>query len=118
MNPDTHTTQAFLSIEPVLSLFDGDARNEKMGYIAKCIGSTNRSIIRWQTQGVSLQTAERIAELLGHHPSYIWGSDYHMVVYYENMRIENTQRIKLERKKIYAREKRASDAAKKVQSAN
>ncbi len=117
MNTDTHLQQAFLSVEPLLAMFDGDERNEKMGYIAERIGSTNRTIIRWKTQGIALLTAENIAETLGYHPSHIWGADYHTVVYYEGIRLENMYRAKLERQRQREQKVRDNQKLKKMQDA-
>lgn len=117
MDINTHHAQAFLSVEPLLAMFDGDERNEKMGYIAQCIGSTNRTIIRWKTQGIAVSTAEKIAETLGFHPSHIWGSDYHMAVYYEGIRSENMYKMKLERQRQREQKWRDNQKMKKMQNA-
>ena len=117
MKTDTHMEQAFLSVEPLLAMFDGDERNEKMGYIAEQIGSTNRTIVRWKTQGIGLFAAEKIAETLGCHPSHIWGADYHTAVYYEGVRSENIYRAKLERQRKREQKIRDDEKLKKMQNA-
>lgn len=117
MNTDTHLAQAFLSVEPLLAIFDGDERNEKMGYVAERIGSTNRTIIRWKTQGIALFTAEKIAETLGCHPSHIWGADYHTAVYYEGIRLENMYNAKLERQRQREQKVRDNKKMKRLQDA-
>ena len=98
-------------------MFDADSRNETMGYIAERIGSTNRTIIRWKTQGIALFAAEKIAETLGYHPSHIWGADYHTAVYYEGIRLENMYQAKLERQRQREKKWREKKKMSRMQDA-
>ena len=103
---ETHHYQILLSIEPVLAMFKNDDRYDKLGHIASAIGSTRRSIYRWEAEGLPIVTAEKIAETLGIHPTLIWGPEYHTAIYYEEIRTEcrdkaRKEKLRLKSKKRY-----------------
>jgi lambda repressor-like predicted transcriptional regulator len=67
-------------------------------HLASMLGVERKSVYRWLESGVGLPKAEEIASKLGLHPSYIWGPEYHIVTYMEELRqkfIDNNRSKKM-----------------------
>jgi hypothetical protein len=43
--------------------------------LARCTGFTARSVVRWASQGMSANTADKAAVSIGSHPINVWGFD-------------------------------------------
>lgn len=115
--------QPLLSIEP---LFAKLLREEQLAdtehlvtHLATAINRERKSIHRWLEYGITLYHAENLANQLGLHPSYIWGPEYHIASYMEEIRkqiTDNNRSKKLSiRRSIRNKENREK---KKLEAAN
>ncbi len=105
--------QPMLSIQPLIRfLSDEQIEDEEhlIKHLANMLRIDRKPLYRWLEYGVGLPKAEELAGKLGLHPSYIWGPEYHIVVYMEELRqkfIDNNRSKKMAiRRAIQAEEAR------------
>lgn len=67
-----------LSAQNVVRMYDPEYT---ITDIAKAIGIDRAQLSRWSQNGLLLHEAERLAQKIGMHPSYVWGPEYHIAVY-------------------------------------
>lgn len=91
--------EPFLSFEPLIDMYKDADGNIIYKIVAEAIGCSSKAIIQWRRSGVSVKTAESIAERIGFHPFDIWGSDYYAAIYYQDLRSEFRIRLKAENRK-------------------
>jgi hypothetical protein len=113
--------QPLLSIEPLFRLLREEQIEDTehiVKHLAFMLGVERKSIHRWMQKGMGLPQVESIASKLGLHPSYVWGPEYHIVSYMDEMRrimIENHRSKKASiRRSIRALEKRKNKNESKV----
>lgn len=107
-----------LSIQPLIRFLRDDQIEDTehlIKHLANMLNIDRKPLYRWLEYGVGLPKAEELAGKLGLHPSYIWGPEYHIVVYMEELRqkfIDNNRSKKASiRRAIKAKEKRDNERA-------
>lgn len=94
-----------LSVQQLFNFFRIEGKENGILEFARRVGVERGSIYRWQRDGMELRTAEKISERTGVHPAAIWGPEYHIAVYMEEIR----QEILAERKRQKMRIKRSTE---------
>jgi hypothetical protein len=112
--------QPLLSIEPLFGLLREEQIEDTehiIKHLAFMLGVERKSVHRWIKSGMGLPKAEELASKLGLHPSYIWGPEYHIVVYMEEMRqkfIDNNRSKKMAIRRTITRENKGKQNESKV----
>lgn len=81
--------QTLLSAEPLFGLLRPEQFLDKehlVSHLALTISVPRKTIYRWMKSGISLFHAENVAFRLGIHPTHIWGPEYHIASYMEEIR--------------------------------
>jgi transposase-like protein len=81
---------------------------------ARAIGVDRAQFSRWLHDGLMLHEAEKLAQKVGLHPSYIWGPEYHIAVYMAEIVSQLRYQQKLVRQK---NKRKAKNETKKIQTA-
>ena len=108
--------QPLLSIEPLFGLLREEQIEDKehiIKHLAFMLGVERKSVYRWLESGIGMPKAEEIASKLGLHPSYIWGPEYHIVVYMEELRqklIDNNRSKKMAIRRTIQRENKENES--------
>jgi len=97
-----------LSAQNVIRMYDPE---NTLNDIAKAIGCDRAQLSRWLSNGLLLHEAEKLAQKIGLHPSYVWGPEYHIAVYMAEIVSEFRYQQKLVRRK---NKRKAGDATKEV----
>jgi transposase-like protein len=97
-----------LSAHTVVRMYDPD---NTISDTAKAIGIDRAQLSRWLQDGLMLHEAEKLAQKVGLHPSYIWGPEYHIAVYMAEIVSELRYQQKLARQK---NKRKVKNAEKKV----
>lgn len=63
-------------IRPRLPLAPLRAHAPSNSALAAWIGVSRRAVVRWQLEGIPLPAAEDACEVLGLHPSEVWGDEW------------------------------------------
>ena len=67
-----------LPLQPILDLLHlGLGEEDWQSEMARIAGVTQRNVIRWQTNGITVDRADRLAATLGLHPLNVWGDLWH-----------------------------------------
>jgi transposase-like protein len=98
-----------LSAQNVVRMYNPDYT---ISETAKAIGVDRAQLSRWLQSGLLLHEAERLAQKIGLHPSYVWGPEYHIAVYMA----EIVSTLRYQQKIVRQRNRRrAKSADKKLQ---
>lgn len=105
--------QVLLSIEPMFRLLREEQLRDSehlIAHLSTMLSVPKKTVYRWVEDGITLRNAEGLAYKIGLHPSYIWGPEYHIAVYMDELResmISNSrsQRASI-RRSIKRKEKR------------
>jgi transposase-like protein len=98
-----------LSAQNVVRMYNPDYT---ISETAKAIGVDRAQLSRWLQSGLLLHEAERLAQKMGLHPSYVWGPEYHIAVYMA----EIVSTLRYQQKIVRQRNRRrAKSADKKLQ---
>jgi hypothetical protein len=107
--------QPLLSIEPMFKfLRDEEIEDTEhlIKHLAHMLNVERKSVYRWLENGIGLPKAEELASKIGLHPSYIWGPEYHIVVYMEELRqkfIDNNRSKKMAIRRSIQRENKGKE---------
>jgi transposase-like protein len=100
-----------LSAQNIVRMYDPDYT---ISETAKAIGVDRAQLSRWMQNGLLLHEAERLAQKIGLHPSYVWGPEYHIAVYMAEIVSTLRYQQKLVRQKNRRRIKSADKKLQKV----
>lgn len=93
-----------LSVHTIIRMYDPD---NTISDTAKAIGVDRAQLSRWMQDGLQLHEAEKLAQKIGLHPSYIWGPEYHIAVYMAEIVSELRYSQRLARQKMKRKKKNA-----------
>lgn len=109
--------QVLLSIEPLFGFLRDEERQDEehvIAHLARMLSVERKSIYRWLEDGITMAHAEHLSEKLGLHPAYVWGPEYHIAVYMNEIRQKiidtNRGRKMAIRRSIQRKEKREANA--------
>jgi hypothetical protein len=112
--------QPLLSINPLFKLLRDEQIEDTehvIKHLAVMLNVERKSVYRWLDNGIGLPKAEELASKLGLHPSYIWGPEYHIVVYMEELRqkfIDNNRSKKMAIRRSIKRQNQGKKNESKV----
>lgn len=101
-----------LSAQNILRMYDPDNTTTET---AQVIGVDRAQFTRWVQNGLKLHEAEKLAQKIGLHPSYIWGAEYHIAVYMAEIVSTIRYNQKLARQKL---KRKMKNAQKEVSTAS
>lgn len=112
--------QPLLSIEPMFKFLreeEFEDTEHKIKHLANMLTVERKSVYRWLESGIGLPKAEELASKIGLHPSYIWGPEYHIVVYMEELRqkfIDNNRSKKMAIRRSIQRQNKEKENESKI----
>lgn len=92
--------QVLLSIEPMFGFLREEQLRDTehlVAHLASMLSVPRKSVYRWMKDGVTLHHAESLAHRIGLHPASVWGPEYHIAVYMDEMRDKVIDNIRLKK---------------------
>lgn len=104
-----------LTADPLIRIVTMENGNNTVTDLARRLGAERHSIYKWIDDGIELHHAERVSQYLGLHPSHIWGPEYHIAVYMDEIRrqiMATRKSQKLAIRRSIARKEKKNEAAR------